>query len=81
VFVSDPEFLVNLNFKRINPEPSLAIIDNPFDNLGKLLLVIGANGNAHKTGIYNLIDNKKVFERKLRSVTSRSSQIWKKSPL
>lgn len=61
IFVSDPEYLLNLNVKRINPEPSLAIIDNPFDSLGKLLLVMGANGVAHKTSILNLIDKKRML--------------------
>ncbi len=61
IFVSDPEYLLNLNVKRINPEPSLAIIENPFDNLGKLLLVMGANGNAHKTSVLNLIDKKRLL--------------------
>jgi hypothetical protein len=61
IFVSDPEYLVNLNFKKINPEPSLAIIDNPFDKLGKLLLVMGSNGNAHKTSVLNLIDKKRLI--------------------
>jgi hypothetical protein len=61
IFVSDPEYLVNLNFKKINPEPSLAIIENPFDKLGKLLLVMGSNGNAHKTSILNLIDKKRLI--------------------
>ena len=61
IFVTDPEYLINLNFKKINPEPSLAIIENPFDKLGKLLLVMGSNGNAHKTSVLNLIDKKRLL--------------------
>jgi hypothetical protein len=61
IFVSDPEYLINLNFKKISPEPSLAIIDNPFDKLGKLLLVMGSNGSAHKTSVLNLIDKKRLL--------------------